>query len=257
MKKLVLLTLAIITLNSCLSNDEEFQPTLSFNIESGRTIASSEINITNTSTNQNGLYTWELSNGTATNSNGDYTWEVTSNNGTETFTTNNLSFYANYIGDYTITLKSNLFDLQIEETITTTRPQALVFDKVTLKDIPQDYSSLYFKILEIRLDGTTSYTYTSYTKHHVYSFFPENTEWDVDLTGHIIAINDGSNTNDIASYQVEFYDNNDNLVTKINAFGNTYFDTSEFKAGEEEFTTTSNGCAGCDYFEVIFDFSFN
>ena len=125
MKKLLLFTIAIITLNSC-SSDDELQPNLSFNIETGSRIASSEINVTNTTTNPNG----------------SYIWEVVSNSGTETFTTQNLSFNANRIGEYTIKLKSSQFDLETEQTIEITRPSILRFNKVTLKDIPQNYSSL-------------------------------------------------------------------------------------------------------------------
>ena len=239
MKKLLLLTIAIITLNSCSSDDGELQPNLSFNIENGSRVASSEINVTNTTTNQNG----------------GYIWEVISSFGTETYTTQNLTFSANRIGEYTIRLKSNQFDLQTEQTINTTRPSTLLFNKLTLKDIPQNYSSLYFKINKITLNGT-SYTYTSPPRQNVSSLVPNVTDWNVDIPGNIIQINDGSNANNSAVYQVEFYDENDNLVTKISSFGDTYFDSSEFKAGEEELTTTSIGCSTCDYFEIIADFSF-
>lgn len=242
MKRIFLLTIALITLNSCGTDEDELQPNLSFNIENGSRFASSNINVTNTTTNQNG----------------GYIWEVISDFETQTFTTQDLTFDANRIGDYIIRLKSNQFDIQTEDTITITRPQALFFEKVTLKDIPQNYSSLYFKIFEIRLNGSNSYTYTSQARQNISSLFPETIDWNIDFPGNIIGLDDGSNsTQNGAVYQVEFYDNNDNLITKINPFSNTYFNTSEFKAGDKEFTTTSNNCSGCDYFEVTFQFSFN
>lgn len=237
MKKLLLLTIAIITLNSCSSDSDELQPNLSFNIESGSRIASSEINATNTTTNQNG----------------GYIWEVISSSGTETFTSQNLSFEAKRIGTYTIRLKSNQFDLQTEQTVNITRPTFLKFDKLSLKDIPQNYSSLYFKILKSPLTGATSYTYTSPTRQNISSLVPSATTWNVDFPGNSITITDEAN--DSASYLVEFYDGNDNLVTRLNGFANIYFDTSEFVAGEEEITTSSF-CTNCDYFETTAEFSF-
>lgn len=237
MKKLLLLTIAIITLNSCSSDSDELQPNLSFNIESGSRIASSEINATNTTTNENG----------------GYIWEVISSSGTETFTSKNLSFDAKRIGNYTIRLKSNQFDLQSEQTLTITKPTFLKFDKLALKDIPQNYSSLYFKILKSQLTGATSYTYTSPTRQNISSLAPSATVWNVEFPGNTIEITDESNS--YASYLIEFYDGNDNLVTRLNGFTNIYFDTSEFVAGEAELTTSSI-CTNCDYFEVTTDFSF-
>jgi len=237
MKKLLLFTIAIIMLNSCSSDSDELQPNLSFNIESGSTIASSEINVTNTTTNQNG----------------GYIWEVISNSGTETFTSQNLSFDANRVGEYTIRLKSNQFDLQTEQTLNITSPTFLKFDKISLKDIPQNYSSLYFKILKSPLSGTMTYTYTSPTRQNISSLVPSATTWNVDFPGNTIEISDEAN--DSATYLIEFYDGNDNLVTRINGFTNIYFDSSEFVAGEEDFTTTSF-CTNCDYFEVTNEFSF-
>ncbi len=240
MKKLLLLTIAIATMLSCSSDSDELKPNLSFNIESGQRVASSEISIVNTTTNQNG----------------GYIWEVTSNYGTETYTSQNLSFDANRLGDYTIRLKSSQFDLQTEQTINITRPTFLKFDKLSLKDIPQNYSSLYFKILKSPLTGAMSYTYTSPTQQNISNFFPDLTDWNVDFPGNIIQLSDGSNgVDDASTYMIEFYDGNDNLVTRINGFTNIYFDSSEFVAGEEELTTTSF-CTNCDYFEVIAEFSF-
>ena len=89
MRKLLLLSIAIITLNSCSSDDGENNPNLSFTITSTNLLASSEINATNTSTNYNG----------------NYIWEVSSSFGTESFTTENLTFTANRVSDYTIKLK--------------------------------------------------------------------------------------------------------------------------------------------------------
>jgi len=239
MKKILLLTIALITLNSCSSDSEELQPNLSFNIENGSRVASSQINVTNTTTNQNG----------------GYIWEVISSNGTETYTSQNLSFDANRIGDYTIKLKSNQFDLQTEQTISITRPSTLFFNTLSLKDIPQNYSSLYFQIKRITLSGA-SYTYTSPPRQNVNSLVPNLTDWNIDIPGNVIQLSDGSDVNDSQVYIVEFYDDNDDLVTKINQFGNVYFDSSVFSAGEEELTTTADGCSDCDYFEVIADFSF-
>jgi hypothetical protein len=239
MKKLIVLTIAIITLYSCSSDTDEFQPNLSFNIESGSSVASSEINVTNTTTNQNG----------------GYIWEVISDFGTETFTSQNLRFSANRIGDYTIRLQSNQFDLQTEQTITITRPSRLLFNTLTLKDIPQDYDALYFRIHKLGLNGT-SYTYTSQTRQNISSIVPSTTDWTVDFPGNTILLNDGSDVDIIAVYQIEFYDGNDNLVTKMSTFDDTYFDSNEFVAGEEQLNTTTIGCADCDFFEVIAAFSF-
>ncbi len=239
MKKLIVLTIALIALHSCSSDSDEFQPNLSFNIESGSSVASSEINITNTTTNQNG----------------GYIWEVISDFGTETFTTQNLRFNANRIGDYTIRLQSNQFDVQTEQTITITRPSRLLLNTVTLREIPQNYNALYFRINKITLNGS-SYTYTSPTRQNISSIFPDTTDWTVDFPGNTIPLSDGSNADAIASYQIEFYDGNDNLVTRINSFTDIYFDTSEFIAGDVQLNTTSIGCTNCDFFEVIAEFSF-
>ncbi|MEP0265479.1 hypothetical protein [Dokdonia sp.] len=239
MKKLIILSIAIITLHSCSSDSDEFQPNLSFNIESGSRIASSEINITNTTTNQNG----------------GYIWEVISDFGVETFTSQNLNFNANRIGDYTIRLRSNQFDIQTEQAITITRPSSLLFNTLTLKDIPQNYNSLYFRINKLTLNGT-SYTYTSQTRQNISSIVPSATDWTIDFPGNTIQLNNGSNANNTAVYQIEFYDENDNLVTKMNSFGDTYFDSNEFIAGEEVINTTTIGCSNCDFFEIIAEFSF-
>lgn len=239
MKKVFLLAIIVMALHSCSSNADEFQPNLSFNIESGSRVASSEINVTNTTTNQNG----------------GYIWEVISDFGTETFTSQNLSFNANRIGDYTIRLQSNQFDIQTEQTISITRPSRLLLNKVTLREISQDYNALYFRINKVTLNGS-SYTYTSPTRQNISSIFPNTTDWTVDFPGNIIPLSDGSDPDAIASYQIEFYDGNDNLVTRMNSFSDIYFDTSEFTTGEVQLNTTSIGCSNCDYFEVIAEFSF-
>ncbi|WP_417212474.1 hypothetical protein [Bizionia sp.] len=235
MKKLLLLTIAIITLNSCASDDEEFQPNLSFNIENGNRIASSKINATNTTTNQNG----------------GFIWEVISNSGIETYTSLNLSFNANRVGEYTIRLKSTQFDLQTEQTINITRPSFLKLNNISLKDIPQNYSSLYFKILK---SSDFSYTYTSQTQQNINSIVPSATDWNVGSPGNTIVLADGNN---LDGYFIEFYDGNDNLVTRIQSISNWYPESqlTEFVAGEKELITTT-GCTNCDYFEIIANFSF-
>nr|WP_321230742.1 hypothetical protein [uncultured Psychroserpens sp.] len=241
MKKLLLLTIAIITLNSCSSDSDEFQPNLSFNIENGSRIASSTINVTNTTTNQNG----------------GYIWEVITSSGITTYTSLNLSFDANRIGEYTIRLKSSQYDLQTEQTINITRPTFLKFNELNLKTIPQNYSSLYFKILKSPITGNSSYTYTSATRQNVNSLVPSVTDWNIDsLSGNTIQISDGSNgVDDANTYFIEFYDGNDNLVTRINPFSNLYLGNTEFIAGEIELTTTTT-CNNCDYFKVLAEFSF-
>jgi len=234
MKNILLISIAIITLFSCSSDDND--AALSFNINSGDKVASSKITIINTSTNYFG----------------NYIWEVTSDYGTQTYTTNNLSFYANRIGDYTIKLKSTTDNLETEQAITITRPSKMLFNKLTLKSIPHDYNSLYFKLNTLTTGGNT-YIYTSQTRTQIISIFPELTEWNIDFPYNII---DVSNDAEFLVYQIEFYDNNDNLVTKLDAFSNIYSDGSEFVAGEEELRTSTISCSDCDYFEVLADFSF-
>ena len=237
--KTILLSIAIITLNSCSSDDSDNNPNLSFNITSANLIASSEINATNTSTNYNG----------------SYTWEVTSPFGTETFSTENLTFNANRVTDYTIKLKTSSNEFETEQSITTTQPSILEFKKLTLQDIPQNYDALYFQINRITVDGTTT-TYTSATRQNISSLAPSLVDWNIDLPANRIDLTDGSDVNEIEVYQIEFFDGNDNLVTRLNSFGNLFDMNSEYVAGEEELTTTSNNCNNCDFFEVLADFGF-
>lgn len=239
MKKLLLLSIAIITLNSCSSDDSENNPNLSFNITSTNLLASSEINATNTSTNYNG----------------NYIWEVSSAFGTETFSTQNLTFNANRVADYTIKLKTSSNEFETEQSITTTQPTRLEFKKLTLKDIPQNYSALYFQINRISTSGSTT-IYTSATRQNISALAPSVVDWNIDIVNGIYNLTDGSDVNDLNAYQIEFFDSNNNLVTKLNSFDNLYTTNSEYLAGEIELTTNSNNCNNCDYFEVLADFGF-
>jgi hypothetical protein len=228
-----------ITILACSSDADENNPNLSFSIENGNRFASSEINITNTSTN----YT------------GDYIWDVNSVFGTETFTSQNLTFNANRVSDYTISLRSESNDFETEQTISITQPSILVFNTITLIDIPQNYDALYFKLNRITINGATT-VYTSGERQNISSLAPSVIDWDVDFPSNAVELTDGSDVNEIATYQVEFYDGNDNLVTKLNSFGNLYDMNSQYAAGEIELTTISSGCTNCDYFEVLADFAF-
>tara|TARA_R100001198_G_C5188513_1_gene182136 strand:+ start:227 stop:952 length:726 start_codon:yes stop_codon:yes gene_type:complete len=239
MRKLLLLSIAIITLNSCSSDDGENNPNLSFTITSTNLLASSEINATNTSTNYNG----------------NYIWEVSSSFGTESFTTENLTFTANRVSDYTIKLKTSSSEFETEQTITTTQPTRLEFKKLTLQDIPQNYSALYFQINRISTSGSTT-IYTSATRQNISSLAPSVVNWNIDMANGIYNLTDGSDVNDLNVYQIEFFDGNDNLVTKLNTFDNLYDMNSQYVAGEIEITTTSTNCNNCDYFEVLADFGF-
>ena len=239
MKKLLLLSIAIITLNSCSSDDSENNPNLSFNITSTNLLASSEINATNTSTNYNG----------------NYTWEVTSAFGTETFSTENLTFNANRVADYTIKLKTSSNEFETEQSITTTQPTRLELKKLTLQDIPQNYSVLYFQINRISTSGSST-IFTSATRQNISSLAPSVVNWNIDVANGIYNLTDGNDVNDINAYQIEFFDENDNLVTILNSFGNLYDVNSEYVAGQVEITTTSTNCNNCDYFEVLADFGF-
>ena len=237
MKKLLLLSIAIITLNSCSSDDNsENNPNLSFNITSTNLLASSEINATNTSTN----YT------------GNYTWEVSSTFGTETFSTENLTFIANRVGSYIIKLKTSSNEFETEQSITTTQPTKLEFKKLTLKNIPQNYPALYFEINRISRNSSTT-IYTSTTKQNISSLSPSVVNWDIDVANGVYNLFSGNDVNDINFYQIEFFDGNDNLVTKLNTFSNLI---DEYVAGEEEITTTFTNCNNCDYFEVFADFGY-
>lgn len=237
MKTLLLFTIAIITLNSCSSDpDEILKPNLSFNIENSTVIASSEISITNTTTNQNG----------------GYIWEVISSSGTETFTSQNLTFNANRVGEYTIRLKSNQFDLQTEQTLNAVRPSLLKLNNITLTDIPQSYNSLYFKILK---SSDFTYTYTSQTQQNISSLFPNTTDWNVTFPGNTIVITGDPSVS--SGYFIEFYDENDNMVTQIEPFLNLYpeFQSIEYIAGDKELITTTS-CTNCGYFKITANFSF-
>ncbi|MDV7188455.1 hypothetical protein R3X25_14275 [Lutibacter sp. TH_r2] len=236
MKKLLLLTIAIITLNSCSSDSDEFQPNLSFNLENDIAIASSDIKATNTTTNENG----------------GYIWEVISSSEIKTFTTKDLNFSANRVGEYTIRLKSKQFDIQTEQTINIIRPSLLKLNNITLDDVPQSYNSLYFKILKT---SNYTYTYTSQTQQNISSVFPSTTDWNVSYPGNTIVITD--KPSNFSGYIIEFYDGNDNLVTQIEPFIDLYpdFSSTEFIAEEKELTTSTN-CTNCDYFKIIADISF-
>jgi len=239
MKKLLLLAISIITLNSCSSDNNEENPNLSFNITSTNLLASSEIKTTNTSTNYNG----------------NYIWEVSSDYGTETYPTENLTFNANRVSDYTIKLKTSSNEFETLQTITTTQPTRLEFKKLTLKDIPQNYSSLYFQINRISVSGTTT-IYTSSTRQNISSLAPSVVDWDIDTLNGIYNLTDGTNANNFYVYQIQFFDGNNNLVTKLNTFDNFYTINSEYVSGEIEITTTSTNCSNCDYFKVLADFGF-
>ena len=237
MKNLLLLSIAIITLNSCSSDDSQNNPNLSFNITSTNLLASSEINRTNTSTN----YT------------GNYIWEVSSSFGTETFTTENLTFNANRVGRYIIKLKTSSNAFETEQSITTTEPTKLEFKKLTLKNISQNYPALYFKINRISRNSSTT-IYTSTTKQNISSLTPSVVNWDIDVANGVYNLFSGTDVNDINFYQIEFFDGNDNLVTKLKTFSNLI---DEYVAGEEEITTTFTNCSNCDYFEVLADFGYS
>jgi membrane-associated HD superfamily phosphohydrolase len=239
MKKLLLLSITIITLNSCSSDESDNNPNLSFNIASTDLIASSKITANNTSTNYNGTYIWEVS----------------SVFGTETFSTENLTFNANRVSDYTIKLRTSSNEFETEQIITTTQPTKLEFKKLTLKDIPQDYSTLYFQINKISTSGSTT-IYTSASQQNISSLAPSVVDWNIDIANGVYNLTDGSDINNINTYQIEFFDGNNNLITKLNPFGNLYDMNSEYIAGEEELTTTSTNCNNCDYFKVLADFGF-
>jgi len=236
MKNILLISIAIITLFSCSSDDTD--AVLSFNINSGDRVASSEITIINTSTNYFG----------------SYIWEVTSDYGTQTYTTENLTFNANRVSDYIIKLKSTTDNLETQQSITIYQPSKLLFNKLSLKSIPQNYNSLYFKIYKYNINGDpNTYIYTSQTRENISSIFPENTNWIIEIPYNIYPIYDDIN---VSTFRIEFYDSNDDLVTRLDSFSNLYSDVSEYVAGEEELRTSTIGCNDCDYFEVLADFSF-
>ena len=236
------LTILFLILTSCSSDDENVEPQLSFTIENGERVAPAEINITNNTTDFNGDYIWEV--------------EWTTMMAIETYETEDLSFTANKSGEYIIRLKTANGDYLTEQSLEIERPSALLLNKITLTEIPQSYDALYFKIKKINLDWTTSYVYTSQPRQNISTMVSfGDYYWNIDVPFNHFNI--PYENSEVGTYIIEFYNEDDALVTKMNAFSTMFSEYSSFETRTETITTTSVNCQTCHYFEIEAEFDFS
>lgn len=233
--------LILVVLVGCSDDTEENAPQLSFEIEEGPKFASVEINVTNTSSNYNG----------------DYLWEVTSPSGaTSSTTTKDIRFNAPLSGQYFIKLSGDSGELDTRQDLFIVSPAKQVLNKISLREIPKNYEGLYFKIKRYNsFEDTTSMAYTSETKEGVTTENASQIVWNIENNPFTFSLLEASFQN-LASYEIEFFNENDELVTRFDPFFNGVFEVREFIAGELTMTTTSSDCADCDIFEIVVDVNF-
>lgn len=243
MKKLFL-PLVLIIFASCSKDSDENAPQLSFVIEDINQVASSQIIATNTSSNYDG----------------DYIWEVTSASATTTYTTEKLNFDATRIGGYIVKLKSSNGELETQKSVAIFAPLTKVLDKITLKAIPKNYEALYFKIYKYTPFGNkTIVIYISQQQQNIAPSNASEIAWDIQNTSLEIELVDlrlGPAFEQLESYEIEFFNSNDESVTRFDPFANIFDETTDFIAGDISFTTTRNDCANCDQFEILANFSY-
>ncbi|MEM8510079.1 MAG: hypothetical protein AAF717_19760 [Bacteroidota bacterium] len=237
MKKLILLSILML-ITACSDNNDTNDPNLSFSIAPGNRFASSEITITNTSTDYSG----------------EYRWEVSSEFETETYTTESISFFPRYATLYLISLQTADGDFETQQTLSIARPENLLFNSVQLKEIPQDYEELYFAVFESNAGTNRTRIYTSERMQNISADNPTQTNWSIQGSTAIIALTTiGSDIENLRSYEIEFYDGDDAFITRIDSFGNS---KDEYVAGGVDLVTTTRDCAACASFVVTVDFGF-
>ena len=240
--KIVLLILSISIFNACSSDEEE--ENLSFSIQNNERFAPSEINTINNTTNHLGTYTWEIEH----------------HGITETFNTEDMNFTATKSGEYSIKLTSSLGNETEIQNVTIEKPSALILNKVKLKEVPQNYNDLYFKIRKYeRINGNLTdvgFIYTSPTRQNINSGLVGFTEYDWNVGNSILLTSDALN---LDAYIIEFYTGNDILVTKIKQFHNSDYGLNLNNDFEIENDTMITGayCNGCDYFEIYLDYEYS
>jgi len=242
MKKLLpYLTIALLI--SCSSDSDESSPELSFAINDGLRFASAEVSITNTSTNYSGTFSWE----------------VTSQYESLLFSTNDIVFNPKYSGQYIITLKTADGNLETNNSIFISRPNKKIIKEVGLASIPKSYDELYFNIVKYTLAEDNTLFYTSSRISDVTSENLANIRWTIDETDGSFELSSISNdsSDEFASYTIEFYDGNDNFVTRLESIFNSGSDGIPFEAGEINLATTPSNCGSCDQFETRVDIDFS
>lgn len=228
---------------SCSSDSENADPILSFTIEPGNRFASSEINITNTSTNYVGTYFWEVS----------------SEFGTENFNSQDLTFIASRATQYFIKLSTSASDFETQENLITSAPSSLTLRGITLKEVTQDYPSLYFTLTERTASNRERVVFTSEPISNIEARSPSTATWSVDVSTDLVRADLGgpSLLDDLKSYQISFYDERDNLITKLEPYNNGRAADSEYIGGEIDLELDPRDCVGCPEFVVTADFLYS
>ncbi len=226
----------------CSSDSENESPNLSFTIEPGLRFASSEIRITNTSTNYEG----------------GYRWEVTSEFSTETFTSEDLVYSLKYASQYFIKLQTSQGDFETQESLVVSAPSSLILNRLALKEIPQDYSELYFTIMERTAGGTETLVFVSDPASNIIASNPSQSAWDVNETYPILQLGPETSSvlDNLKFYSINFYDGGDNFITRMEFFTNGRGEGAEFVNGPVDLARDPQNCFDCAEFLVIADFSY-
>jgi len=243
MKKLAILFLTA-TLFACSSDSENESPNLSFSIEPGNRFASSEVRVTNTSTNYSG----------------DYIWEVTSEFSRETFNSEDLVFSPRYATQYFINLQTSQGDFETQESILISSPSTLILNRLSLKEIPDDYPELYFTIVERTAGGRETIAYVSDPFSNVLASNPSQAGWDINETYAIFQQGIESNSSflqDLKFYYINFYDGQDNFITRMEFFTNGRGEGDAFVSGPFDLSRDPQDCFDCAAFLVTTDFSYS
>jgi hypothetical protein len=242
MKKLAILILAA-TLFACSSDSENESPNLSFTIEPGLRFASSEIRINNTSTNYEGAYRWE----------------VTSAFGSETFNSEDLVFAPRYATQYFVRLQTSQGDFETQEDLVISAPSTLRLNRLSLKEIPQDYPELYFTIVERTAGGRETRVYVSDPVSNIPASNPSQAGWDVDETYAIFLQGletTSSFLQDLKFHYINFYDGGDNFISRMEFFTNGRGEGDAFVNGPVDLARDPQDCFDCAAFMVTADFSY-
>lgn len=227
---------------SCSSDSNEDAAQLSFEINDGLRFATSEISVTNTTTNYSG----------------DFVWEVTSASESLTFSTPNLTFTPRFAERYTIVLKSSNGDLEFSSSISISRPNNKTIRFVRLKDIPQNYEGLYFTIEKRGIDNNPTIVFSSARLPGINAQDLSGAVWEVTGGNGTFPIVDPLETTarDFESYTIRFYDDQDNLVTRLDPIFNSYPEESAFDAGDFPLNSSTQDCMNCASFEIIVEIEF-
>ncbi len=241
MKTLSTLLLAFLLL-SCSSDSNEDDPQLSFEINDGLRFASSEISVTNTTTNYSG----------------NFIWEVTSASESLTFSTRDLTFTPRFVERYNIILRSSDGDLEFNTSIAITRPNIKTIKSVRLENIPENYEELYLIVKKSSPVNPTIVVYSSNRITNVNSQNLSSVLWEIAGENGTFSIGDpiDSGIEDFAGFTIEFFDGQDNFVTRLDPIFNFYPEGSAFDAGEIPLNSSTQDCMNCASFETLVEIEF-